>query len=132
MEIINLTPHNIDILAEGETFTVPASGTIARVETREELTGTVPVGFVDMASGYTVPVADFGTAEVTVPVVRRTTGGVTGLPGPVPGTIYIVSGVVLDEIPSGTRPDVFAPDTGDTAVRDDRGHIVAVTRLRNA
>jgi hypothetical protein len=28
--------------------------------------------------------------------------------------------------------NVFAPDSGSTAIRDERGHIVAVTRLIRA
>jgi hypothetical protein len=37
----------------------------------------------------------------------------------------IVSGMVLDAL-AGGRPDVVAPDTGPDAVRDEKGHIVAV------
>lgn len=57
-------------------------------------------------------------------------GAVTGLPNDC-GPIYIVSGMVLDALSaSGSkRNDVFAPDTGAGAVRDEAGRIVAVRRL---
>jgi hypothetical protein len=56
----------------------------------------------------------------------RVPGEVTGLPED--GTPCIVSAMVLAALPPGT-PGVYAPDTGATAVRNDRGHIMAVTRL---
>ena len=106
--IVNLTPHAITIKTERATHTIPPSGTIARVETRERVTGKV-----------------FG-----VPVVTRELGEVTGLPDTQDGTVYLVSSMVVDAVKKACgRIDVFAPDTGPTAIRDEAGHIVAVTRL---
>jgi hypothetical protein len=49
---------------------------------------------------------------------------VEGLPDPVAGVVYIVSGRVLSEL-AGSRPDVVSPDTGPDAIREN-GQIKAV------
>ena len=102
--MINLTPHPIVIRAEDGTETVLApSGRVARVSTTEEVVGDL--------NG--------------VPVVRRMLGAVEGLPED--DTPCVVSALVLAAVPG--RANTYAPDTGATAVRDERGQIVAVTRL---
>lgn len=108
----NLTPHPIRIRrSDGSEIEIPPSGLVARVAVRQ-----VVVGEVD-----------------GIPIVQNEYGPVEGLPDYVwapPGeeqTRYIVSGLVLSRL--NDRPDVFAPDTGPTAVRDERGQIVAVARL---
>ena len=59
-------------------------------------------------------------------VCQQVFGEVEGLPSPVTGTIYIVSGMVLSAL-NGARSDVVAPATGhpDTK-RNDKGHIISV------
>ncbi len=66
-----------------------------------------------------------GVPVYSAPVVGR----VEGLPEPQEGTIYIVSGMVLAHCQG--RTDVFGPGTGpkDGAIRNEKGHIIAVTRL---
>ncbi len=56
-------------------------------------------------------------------------GEIVGLPAPQIDTIYIVSGMVGGQIRN--RGDVVVPGTGpaDGAVRNEQGHIIAVTRL---
>lgn len=103
---VNLTPHSITIRTpEGDT-TIPPSGSVARVATTEQVVGEI----------------------AGAPVVRRVFGEVQGLPDPEPDTIYIVSGFVREAL-GALRPDVMAPDTGPTAVRDQNNRIIAVTRL---
>ena len=99
--MINLTPHAITV----GTVTFPPSGTVARVSAVDELIGLCP------ATG--------------VPIVRRALGAVTGLPEK--GEPCLVSALVLAAVPG--RAGVFAPDTGPSAVRNEHGQIVAVTRL---
>lgn len=41
----------------------------------------------------------------------------------------IVSSMVLDNMP--LMANVYAPDTGSTAIRNDKNQIIAVTRLRS-
>jgi hypothetical protein len=65
---------------------------------------------------------------VLIKTVETRTLDVEGLPEPEDGVIYITSSLVAGKLPS--RPDVLAPDTGPTAVRDENGHIVAVNRLQ--
>jgi len=88
----NLTPHTINETVSGRNF--PPSGEVARVSVEY-----VPAGEID-----------------GIPVFAAEYGDVTGLPEPKPGTVYIVSGLVLARC--SERSDVVAP--GDL-VRDDAG-----------
>jgi len=105
MRFVNLTPHKITIKSKKGDIEVPPSGTIARVTTIEEV-----------------------VAEVDgISIIKREFGEVEGLPEPENGVAYIVSSLVLGAVKG--RKDVFAPDTGATAIRDEKGQIKAVTRL---
>jgi len=110
--LINLTPHAITLrAADGADTVIPPSGTVARVSSTP--------GALEAVAGIPVPVAGM-----------QTFGGVEGLPEPTPGTLFIVSAMVLAAL-RGSRPDVVGPGTGpnDGAVRNEKGHIAAVTRL---
>lgn len=107
--MLNLTPHAITLRTPEGDVTFQPSGTVARVSVIATPTGKTVAG---------------------VPVVRNTYGPVQGLPRddhgiPLP---CIVSGMVLAALPAGTA-NVYAPATGATAIRDERGQIVAVTEL---
>jgi hypothetical protein len=111
MKFINCTPHPITIRDNaGTDLTIAPSGVVPRVvgETRD----AVPVG--------------------EIPVRVDGPGVVEGLPDPEPGVALIVSGMVLTALAGSGRVDVFAPGTGpaDGAVRNEAGHIVAVTCLK--
>ena len=115
MEFVNLTPHPITLrTADGGDLTVAPSGQVARVAQHPSETVHLP--------GFPLPI-------LTAPRF----GAVEGLPEPEGGVAYIVSGLVLAHTPSD-RGDVFAPATGprDGAIRDEKGQIVAVTRLVSA
>jgi hypothetical protein len=102
--VLNLTPHEITIRRpDGSDFTIPPSGMVARITTEERVIGTLD----------------------GIPVVLRQPGGAIGLPEE--GVACLVSAMVLTAVPGRSR--VFAPDSGPTAIRDERGQIVAVTRL---
>lgn len=105
--MLNLTPHPITLRTPQGDIIIPPSGTVARVSTVDTDTG-------DTVSG--------------LPVIRRSFGNVTGLPAD--DTPCIVSALVLGAVPG--RANTYAPDTGPTAIRNDKGHIVAVTRLVSA
>lgn len=114
MTVINLTPHALTLRApDGTDNVIPPSGTVARVSN----TPGSPTG--DQVGGVPVVSAD-------------TTGEVTGLPEPVEGTVFIVSGFVGSALAGSGRDDVLVPGTGpkDGAIRNERGHIVAVTCLK--
>jgi len=64
-------------------------------------------------------------------IISRSLGGVllsSGQPFPEPdeGVVYLVSSMVQEAMP---RSDVLAPDTGPTAIRDEKGQVWAVTQL---
>jgi len=110
---VNLTPHEITVRKPDSTdLRIPPAGTIARVKTFEE--DAAPVD--------------------SIPTVYRQFGRIDGLPpyDPRGDVIYIVSALVLSALDgprNEVRPDVVAPDTGSSAIRDDAGRIVAVTRF---
>ena len=103
MNIINLTPHAITIDGIGNF----ESQGLARVQAIREVAENTQNG---------------------IRIIKQSFGEVEGLPTPQEGTIYIVSGMVLSAL-QGSRTDVFAPDTGADAIRNDKGHIVAVRGL---
>jgi len=109
MNIVNLTPHDIVVMAEDRTELrrYPASGTIARAASKTEIVGELD----------------------GVPVARQQFGEVSGLPDPEPGTVYLVS-LVVGQAMKGQRDDLYGPDTSpDGAVRDAEGRIVGTRRL---
>jgi hypothetical protein len=105
--MINLTPHAITLRTPQGDVTIPPSGTIARVSMDETVVGT------DALTG--------------LPIIHRKPGAVTGLPEA--GERCVVSAMVLDALDSVRAHNVFAPDTGATAIRNEKGHVIAVTRL---
>ena len=99
VQFINATPHAIK-LNDGRVF--EPSGSIARVAQS---------------------ISDFDESGIAT----QSFGEVTGLPAPQPGTIYIVSAMVLGRAQAEGRTDVVAPATGHKdCVRDDNGRIVSV------
>lgn len=96
MKLINLTPHPVVVRSTEGDCTIPADGTVARVNTVSKAAGTI----------------------MGLPVVTTTYGDVEGLPAPADGVVYVVSAMVLA---ATDRDDVVAPDTGPTAMRDDSG-----------
>lgn len=113
MQFINLTPHTINTqvtLRDGtiEYRAFPASGQVARCTPGYEDVGV------------------FGG----VPVVRSTFGPVEGLPEPEPeaGIVYITSTIVAQQ---ANRADVVSPDTGPSAIRNEKGQVVAVVRFQS-
>lgn len=101
--MLNLTPHAINV---NGTIIEP-SGIIARVEMVEKVTTMTKIG---------------------VPIVTREAGKVVGVP-PIGGEEFLVSSMVLDALSAEYTLQAFAPDTGNTAIRNEKGHIISVTRL---
>ena len=112
MNIKNLTPHPITLRdANGQDTTIPPSGIVARV--------TASPGTLQDIEGIPVPVS-----------TPDTFGDVEGLPEPEKGVAFLVSAIVGAQV---KRSDVFTLGTGpkDGAIRNEKGHIVAVTRLKS-
>ena len=101
MNIINLTPHAINIIQGDNMIKIPPSGTVARV--------AVQIVATDNPMLYT-----------------QQYGDVQDLPTPQDNTIYIVSALVIERVPQ--RTDVYAPLTAQ-AIRNDAGQIIGVPGL---
>jgi hypothetical protein len=117
----NLTPHPITLRTGAGDITFPPSGVVARVATVEAVIGSRDV----VAPGAPETDEQGNSNGVRIPVVSRSFGDVEGLPEP--GTPCLVSALVLSAVPG--RAGVYAPDTGETAIRNEKGFVVAVTRL---
>jgi hypothetical protein len=119
----NLTPHSINLVISEvnprtprELFQVlcvefPPSNSIARVEFDEP----------------TVQVIDGFTIHENVPIK-----GLINLPSYVPNINLLVSALVREQLRGKNRFDVFSPDTGLTALRNDKGGVFAVRALQRA
>ncbi len=103
-DFVNLTPHEVK-LKEMPPF--PSRG-VARVSENNTI------------------VAE-GRGATGIPCVVKSYDKIEGLPEPQPGTWYIVSMVVFEKT---DRIDVISPDSGETATRDEKGRIIAVSRFR--
>lgn len=115
--MINLTPHEIVVLNSygEEVVSFPASGTIARLSVSEKVTGMIHFD------------------GDNIPVITTSFGDVVGLPpyDELEGhERFLVSSMVLDQLDIKWANIVFAPDTGTSAVRNEKNHIIGVTRLR--
>lgn len=113
-KIINLTPHPV-------TLRRPDGSDLTVVPRSSEEGGPARVA--------QTPGTEIGCANGVPIYSSHVWGDVVGLPPPCDDTLYVVSSLVLSRV-SG-RDDVVAPGTGpnDGAVRNEKGHIVAVTRL---
>ena len=110
VKIVNLTRNDVVLRGpDGTDTTVPKSG----IEAKTERTP----GTLENRDGFPVPVA-----------TPTEYGAVVGLPEPEAGTVFIVSAIVGERV---RRADVFCLGTGpdDNAIRNDKGHVIAVTRL---
>jgi hypothetical protein len=124
MKLVNLTPHIIVLRVQGNgvnygeerDIAIPSSG-LARVESVDE--PALPLA-LDVPAEW----PDGGCFDVT----ERKFGNITGLPEPQELTLYVVSMPVAQRAAELGRTDVFGPDTGFSAVREN-GQIVAVRGL---
>lgn len=98
--IINLTPHDVNIIVGDSVRVIPPSGTVARCKEEVEIIGEID----------------------GIPIVRKFFGQVENLPDPKPDTIFIVSALVAQ---AARRPDVMCPET----VRDSEGKITGCKAL---
>ena len=105
-KLINLTPHEINIITPEGEMKIPPSGVIARVGVIRERIGEV---FID---------------GKFIPVYKNKFGSVENLPDPKPDTLYVVSSIVAQAV--SNRKDVVVPDD---SVRDEQGSIIGVRAL---
>lgn len=98
MQIINLTPHTLNMITNEGTVDIPSNG-LARVT-------------------FAPDTPDGAIADIPV-YVTASTGTVTGLEKPKDGTVYVVSRQVYDACPN--RNDLVITHQ---AVRGEGGRIV--------
>jgi len=102
---VNCTKHPVTIA----NTTIASSGNVALVIMSKEVVGNVVADGVD------------------VPVVRKVAKGIEGLPEPIEGVVYIVPAMVLPY--TAERGDVMAPNTDETAIRNDKGFVQSVVEV---
>ena len=113
VKLVNLTPHPITLLNQTCRLflTVEPTG-LARVSTQTEIVGIYRANGIDICRTHT------------------TYGEVEGLPDPTPGTLYIVSSMVVSALASKGihRDDVVVPGM---QVRDENGQVSHCRSLDN-
>ncbi len=111
MKIINLTPHALNIHTDcNGVINLPPSGDVARVSMSSKPNGFLPCN----------------DSSVGIPLFKTSYGEVNGLPDPVDGIAYVVSGMVSASV---SRADVFSP--GDL-IRDESGKPVGCKGLKQS
>ena len=131
--IINCTPHAINVKASYHkaALTFEPSGKVARVSVGFEKIDPCPFGggqceTCDYECHSNSIMAPSEMGGQAIPEYRQVFGEVIDLPEPQPGTVYIVSAMVLSAL-AGSRSDVVAPATGHPeCIRNDKGHILSV------
>lgn len=122
MEFLNLTPHEITIIADGKSFDLPVDGPAPRLAVEREPLGTIPMdyeGFSGLLNRETDCMAD-------VQVCKTTMGDPVGLPEPQDGVLLIVSALVAEHPSLAWRKDLAFPGE---AIRDPEGKIVGAKGL---
>lgn len=129
---VNLTPHAVTLqAADGTRFTIPPSGTIARIasEPGDHI-------IVEGCAGFNSGIAIYGRTRwgepIGLPPAEWIIDPETGIERQVSDVTYIVSALFAGRV--GDRIDVVYPGTGpaDGCVRDAKGMVEAVTRLIRA
>jgi hypothetical protein len=106
VQLINLTPHPVQIFGEEGSIVLPCSAVPARLE------------------GTTGPVGHVTVDGVSVAVVQHHYDRIVGLPGPSPGVLFVVSQLVLDFLPE--RQDLVTPSD---LIRDESGAVIGCRAL---
>lgn len=103
MKIINLTPHDIKLIKDGEEIIFKTEKGLKTPRIRKVITKEETIENIPFTSYVIEEVAD-------LPIKR-------------PNTFYIVSSMVKNACPN--RKDLIVPDT-NRAIRDEKGQIIGV------
>ncbi len=106
MKLVNLTPHEINLVNGGDVVTIKPSGVVARVSVTRQQIGTIE------------------SCDIVFPINKNVFGDVTDLPDAQTDTLFIVSAIVANACPN--RDDLVIVDD---AVRNDSGQIVGAKAL---
>ena len=102
-KFVNLIGHDITISGHG---TLSKSDNPCFVETKQRIIGQI----------------------TGIPIAETHFEKIINLPDPEDGVYYLVNRITMDFVPFD-REDVFSVDTGQSAIRDENGKVVAVTQL---
>lgn len=108
--LINLTPHPITLLGDGNNplVTIAPSGIVARREELQEAAETILVG------------------SDRIPVHQKRYGPLVGLPDSVPGTTYLASALAATAAYAMGRRDVYCPNE---LIRGEAGEVLGCRSL---
>jgi len=139
IRLVNLTPHNVTlILKGGEQHSIPPSGIVARVTTKQEtvelieletdrIIATVPVVKSEFAEVHGLPLACENCKRYDECELYFKEKQICGFQEP--EEYYIVSSLVAMAMHG--RRDIVAPDTSPNGVvRDEYGNIIGVKRFQ--
>ena len=104
--IINMTPHTVNLTIDGKSIAIDPCGIIPRCSTSEQQLKTISFGGLD------------------IPIVKSVFGNVQDLPGRKDDTVLIVSRPVVEACPD--RDDLVFPNG---LIRDDGGRVIGCTSL---
>jgi len=109
INFVNLTPHDIKIIVDGEEVVIASSGVIARLKSEVR-----KIGFLTSGNG------------VKIPITQTFFGEIEGLPEEKEDTTYVVSTLVAQEGAKIGRHDLLAPGQ---QIRNEQGLVIGCESL---
>ncbi|NMA58397.1 hypothetical protein [Clostridium cochlearium] len=106
INVVNCTPHDVNLITENGNITFPRSGIIPRLTEQQ------------------VKINSINSNGIEIDIMEKSFNEPEGLPEPQENTIYIVSALVAGAVKN--RNDLFIPN--DT-IRDDQGRIIGCRSL---
>ena len=106
INVVNCTPHDVNLITTKGNITFPKSGIIPRLTEQQKKINSI------------------NSNGIEIDIMEKSFNEVEGLPGPQENTIYIVSALVAGACKN--RDDIVVPN--DT-IRDGEGRIVGCKNL---
>lgn len=129
MRFVSLMQFPITIVTStGTDVVIPPSGEIALVRA-SEVTSAVEVPATELTTEAGTFAVRAARAEAREAVKFVELKGGKPFPDPEEGVAYLVNAVTLEALRGSGRDDVYAPDTGETARRDEANRVIAVFGL---
>src|SRR5690554_5215101 len=106
INVVNCTPHDVNLVTEKGSITFPRSGIIPRLTESQKKINSV------------------NSNGIEIDIIAKSFLEPEGLPEPKEGTIYIVSALVAGA--AKDRDDLVIPND---IIRDDKGNIIGCKNL---
>jgi len=110
MEVVNLTPHQVNLVIDGDVVASLPSAGVARADQTDKVVGSLELN------------------GSTIAVVETVFGEVVDLPEPTEGVSFVVSFITANAARGQGRSTTDLLVTSGP-VRDDQGRIIGCTRL---